>query len=221
MIDKDCFVIADTHFGHTNINMYEPIRKKVSSAYGYNDPDGYLIDAWNQTVSKNDTVFHLGDFCFIHNNILSLSKSLQGKKILLVGNHDKLKDIEYLKKDGWRIIDTIVIDLDNRYEVELILKLKNKQYSLSKKLQKLLCCYICDIEEKRVMFSHFPLFDDNEHDVKFKPITDVLEEIYLDLNCTHNVHGHIHSKKAKESCCINVSVENFDLKPVKIKEAIK
>ncbi len=221
MIDKESFVIADTHFGHENINKHEPKRKIVASSCGYNDPSKYMIDSWNQTVSQNDTVFHLGDFAFKHNNILSLSKSLQGEKILLVGNHDNFKDIEHLRNDGWKIIDTIVIDLENSYEVELILKIKKIKSTLSQKLQRLLCCYICDIEQKRVMFTHFPLFDDNEYDINFKPITDILEEIYLYLNCDYNIHGHTHSKKAKENCCINVSVENFELKPVKIKELLR
>ncbi len=55
--------------------------------------DMWLIDLWNSQVSKRDTVYILGDFSF-HNaeeNKKLLSK-LNGKKFLILGNHDGNSD---------------------------------------------------------------------------------------------------------------------------------
>jgi calcineurin-like phosphoesterase family protein len=43
-----------------------------------------LINNWNNTVSKNDTVFILGDF-----GDLSYAKFLNGEKILIKGNYER------------------------------------------------------------------------------------------------------------------------------------
>jgi calcineurin-like phosphoesterase family protein len=55
--------------------------------------DKWLIDLWNSQVSKKDVVYILGDFSF-HNaeeNKRLLSK-LNGKKFLILGNHDGNSD---------------------------------------------------------------------------------------------------------------------------------
>ena len=54
-----------------------------------------IINNWNNVVSPNDYVFHLGDFCFggvpVWDKCLD---SLNGRKFLVLGNHDfkNLKD---------------------------------------------------------------------------------------------------------------------------------
>lgn len=51
--------------------------------------DNWLMDMWNQTVDKNDFVYVLGDFSFhtaAYNK--SLLSKLNGKKFLILGNHD-------------------------------------------------------------------------------------------------------------------------------------
>jgi calcineurin-like phosphoesterase family protein len=49
-----------------------------------------IIQNWNRCVSPNDTVYHLGDFCFAKTSqqIDEVGKRLNGKKILIAGNHD-------------------------------------------------------------------------------------------------------------------------------------
>lgn len=58
------FITADTHFGHININLYEPSRISKAQMEDFRDFDEYMIDEWNDTVSNNDAVLHLGDFAF-------------------------------------------------------------------------------------------------------------------------------------------------------------
>lgn len=78
------FVTSDLHFGHKNIIKYE---NRPYENIEQMDKD--LIKKWNDTVEKDDTVYVLGDFSWYRgektNEIL---KQLNGKKILIIGNHD-------------------------------------------------------------------------------------------------------------------------------------
>ena len=53
------YITADTHFGHTNINLYEPTRMSKAQMEGYDTFDEYMIDIWNDTVRDNDKILHL------------------------------------------------------------------------------------------------------------------------------------------------------------------
>ena len=214
-IDSNTWIIADTHFGHENINIHEPIRKQQAYQNGFSSSDEYMIYQWNSIVKEGDTVFHLGDFAFKHKDIKKLSERLNGDKILLVGNHDKDKDTKILKSIGVGLVDSVMIDVKHPHIDTL-----TQKTSLSTKEQRLLCCYVCDIDNKRVMFTHFPLFDDNPYDESYKPITSILESIYTKLQCDINIHGHTHSKGAKEDFCISACVELNDFKPKRLRDIL-
>lgn len=85
------FFIGDTHFGHKNILKYT--RPQFASIEEHN---AVLIDNWNKTVRPNDTVWHLGDFCFGRLN-LNLAARLNGNKRLVLGNHDMYPATVYLQ----------------------------------------------------------------------------------------------------------------------------
>jgi calcineurin-like phosphoesterase family protein len=55
-----------------------------------------LIKRWNNTVKKTDRVFHLGDFCLGLKENIELARLLNGKKILIKGNHDRTNNQIYL-----------------------------------------------------------------------------------------------------------------------------
>ena len=80
------FFIADTHFGHEKIIMMcdRPFDSVKDMEYG-------LIEKWNKKVSDEDTVYMLGDFCFklSKEDAIRILKQLNGKKILIKGNHDR------------------------------------------------------------------------------------------------------------------------------------
>ena len=100
------FVIADTHFGDDNIRKFEnrPFDTVIQMTRG-------LVERWNETVSEEDTVYVLGDFCVESEikNVLA-DKKLNGKIILIVGNHDKGLEDTY-RKYGVEVIEyPIVID---------------------------------------------------------------------------------------------------------------
>lgn len=76
------YITADTYFGHTNINLYEPTRGAKAQKEGYNSFDEYMIDTWNNTVRDIDEILHLGDFAFKDN--YKIAEKLKGNTILLV-----------------------------------------------------------------------------------------------------------------------------------------
>lgn len=51
--------------------------------------DSYMEKVWNDTVSPKDTVYYLGDFTLNPAHYLKVVSRLNGKKILICGNHDK------------------------------------------------------------------------------------------------------------------------------------
>jgi calcineurin-like phosphoesterase family protein len=58
--------------------------------------DRALIQNWNDRVQPDDTVYHLGDFAFgTPAQISDYAKQLNGHKVLIRGNHDRLSDDAY------------------------------------------------------------------------------------------------------------------------------
>lgn len=53
-----------------------------------------MIERWNAKVKSQDTVYHLGDVV-INKKYLHLASRLNGRKILIRGNHDIFSDDEY------------------------------------------------------------------------------------------------------------------------------
>ena len=75
--------------------------------------DGQLIKNWNQLVGHEDTVIHLGDFCF--GDVKQWEKyrnQLNGKIILIKGNHDKLQNgqIDHLFEEIYDYLEIKVKD---------------------------------------------------------------------------------------------------------------
>ena len=78
------FFVADTHFGHEAM-----IRFENRPFENTKDMEWQLIKNWNEVVDSEDRVYVLGDFAFGDKaEVTRLCRSLNGKKILVLGNHD-------------------------------------------------------------------------------------------------------------------------------------
>jgi calcineurin-like phosphoesterase family protein len=79
------FFTADTHFGHGNI--IDHCGRPFENAY---EMDKEMVRRWNAVVKETDTVYHLGDVAL---GMIGIAKGnierLNGKIILIKGNHDK------------------------------------------------------------------------------------------------------------------------------------
>lgn len=94
---NDVFLISDPHFSHANIctfflNNGEPARP-------FDDidvMDETIISNFNKMVTNSDKTYFLGDVVFSKAK-LNILERMNGKKVLILGNHDKHKTIDYLK----------------------------------------------------------------------------------------------------------------------------
>ena len=84
------FITSDTHFNHENIIKY--CNRPFASVVEMNQA---LIDNWNRVVRPQDTIIHCGDFAFTRANkkvaattVSTFVHKLNGRKILILGNHD-------------------------------------------------------------------------------------------------------------------------------------
>jgi calcineurin-like phosphoesterase family protein len=105
---------ADLHLGHANIVPYT--HRPFKDVHEMNET---LIKNWNSRVKPEDTVFHVGDFCFknsaggksgegmIHKASFYRDK-LNGNIIFIKGNHDRNNSVK-------TIIDRIVIKYGPHY----------------------------------------------------------------------------------------------------------
>jgi len=79
------FFTADHHFGHANV-----IRHCNRPFQSVAEMDEVLIENWNAAVGQHDTVHILGDL-FFRNKVPAgeYLQRLNGRKHLIIGNHDK------------------------------------------------------------------------------------------------------------------------------------
>lgn len=77
------FFTSDQHFGHFNII------RLCSRPFGtVEEMDEALLSKWNAKVKADDTVYILGDLFFRAAKVEPILKALNGRKLLIVGNHD-------------------------------------------------------------------------------------------------------------------------------------
>ena len=85
------FLVADLHFNHMAMINFSETRSHFQDVDEMNET---IIENWNAVVRKKDLVYLLGDVAFSSGKkTRELIKRLNGRIILIKGNHDKQKDI--------------------------------------------------------------------------------------------------------------------------------
>lgn len=157
------FFTSDTHFGHKNIIAYSnrPFRD-------YEEMDWNIVNNWNHTVSTTDVVYHLGDVAMGPSDRWdTILKSLNGYKILVVGNHDRIfKGMSKSQNDKW----------EEKYHEWFDEVWDNMSIGLS--------------DNTIVNLSHFP-YDGDSHD------GDRYTQFRLEDRGTPLIHGHTHAEYEK------------------------
>lgn len=98
------YFTADTHFCHTNIIN---LSKRPFVPYNSKHMNQSLVTYWNEVISDNDIVYHLGDFGLGRRKDLQwILDSLNGEKHLILGNHDKRNGVQ--KLSGWQSISNYI-----------------------------------------------------------------------------------------------------------------
>ncbi|MDE5592940.1 MAG: metallophosphoesterase family protein [Clostridiales bacterium] len=85
------YFTSDLHLGHKNCIDF--CARPFASV---DEMDEALISGWNNRVKNDDTVYIVGDLVWESSDPLKYVTRLNGKKILIIGNHD----VKWLKRYG-------------------------------------------------------------------------------------------------------------------------
>ena len=205
-IDETTYVVSDTHLFHDKIVEYEPCRKRCFSE-GFPSHEDCIIEKWNSVVGEGELILHLGDFLFKPQFYLEFTEFLNGRKILIGGNHDaKGKFLENYKRYFEAVVaqGKVVIVSDHGMEI-----IKTKHPLVNGIVKK--------IKGLKILFSHYPVYlPDGIH----SKASSQLAEVFKEFNCDLNIHGHVHSKTINHPLLVNASLEVLNLKPVRLIELI-
>lgn len=200
------FFTSDQHFGHANILKFEA--EKRVDAYGrtfktVDQMNDFLVDCWNADVGEDDEVYCLGDFSFKLHTIREVLPFLNGKKILICGNHDP-----FFKK-------MVVGKVDEARELALEAGFSEIHMQLDIELP----------EIGLVRLSHFPYKPDDLNGLPalelrlMEHCPKVGKEKFL-------LHGHVHStwqerKYPGKPWMLNVGVDLWGMRPVQEKLVVE
>ena len=175
------FLTSDTHFRHKNILEYcgRPF-------FSMEHMERELIRNWNSVVGVDDTVYHLGDFSMNHKYHADIVPQLNGKKILVLGNHDKsgpgcgsskFNEMKptYLSYSWYDVVLNTILIHPDLGEVNL---------------------------------SHFPTIGGGDHG------EERFTKHRLPSDTKYVLCGHVHENWKKNKQCINVGVDVWDYRPV-------
>lgn len=180
--DQVDFVTSDHHFGHARIN--ELAGRPFATV---EDMDAVLVARWNEVVPPGAVVLHLGDVALgpIEQS-LALTAQLNGHRLLVPGNHDRVATATQsgraiarfaptYEAAGWTILPEIV---EGRRR------------------------------GRRLAASHYPYRGDS-HDV------DRLAKHRRVDDGTPLLHGHTHSRtRGPDGNQFHVGVDAFDFYPI-------
>ena len=189
---------SDTHYSHRNSMRY---CGRPFLTVGKCDEE--MIKRWNKVVAPEDTVYHLGDVSMHTAPIKRILPQLNGKKILIIGNHDTIHPY-FIKTRGQSFVDKMRKDYESAGFAEI--------YD-SGHIIELLDPY--SYVPWKVRLSHFPTknaydaYHSDKHDA-FKPEDDGML----------NICGHVHQAWLRNGNNINVGVDVWDFTPVSANDVL-
>ncbi len=88
-LNENTLFTADTHFDHK-------FAAQMRHFDNTDDMNRAIVSDWNNKVSEQDTIIHAGDFCWHKRTIKNILPRLNGRIILVLGNHDRSMEKEYI-----------------------------------------------------------------------------------------------------------------------------
>lgn len=180
------FYTSDTHYGHRNVIAYS--NRPFANI---EEMDEVLVTNWNTVVKPQDTVFHLGDVSFSSRpRTKEIVQSLNGHKILIMGNHDLPRSVDFWHEAGFEEVHKLGY---------------GKTYEAGPNLQ------LCHYPHRERMDE----YDNRNHLKEHAPGGSVLS-----LSSTTLLHGHVHDKWKFKPGMINVGVDVWNYVPVTLERML-
>lgn len=173
------FYTSDTHFGHARI--IELCERPFGSVA---EMDDLMVEWWNLTVKPSDIVYHMGDVTSGSFGPLEHIQKLNGRKILIAGNHDACNP---LHRDWVKHLPKY---LDAGFEAVMPFMRRK----------------VAGIE---FLMSHFPYQGAGDHTEGERYSQYRLPDLGLPL-----VHGHVHTLFKEQGRGLNVGVDQWNFVPV-------
>ncbi len=171
---------ADLHLGHANIIRY--CERPFADAEAMNRS---LVQGWNDTVGADDKVWVLGDVALGEiSETLTMIAELNGRKLLLAGNHDRCWAGHGRRAEGWT----------ERYLDAGFAEVHQGQIRLPVAGTDVLAC-------------HFPYRGDSHDQDRYTEHRPVDRGQWL-------LHGHVHERWRQWGRMINVGVDVWGYRPV-------
>ncbi|MGN0515747.1 metallophosphoesterase [Eubacterium sp.] len=197
------FAIADTHLSFGT-------DKPMDSFPGWNDYVDRIEKNWNKIVTADDTVVIAGDISWAMNfdelkADFDFIEKLNGKKIILKGNHDywwntSKKMNDFIESQGYK---TISILFNNSYDVDGIsicgsrgwlfdVDDEHDEKVLNREVGRIRLSLDSAVNDEKIVFLHYPPVTT---DTKCDEILNLLKE-YGIKKC---YYGHLHGIAAKKA----------------------
>lgn len=245
VINGETFIISDTHFGHSRVLMFEPIRLEYLSDYNSDviSECQELLELLSTIPSdehrNNNRITELCDFLIPFHD-----KMLAEKWNYTVGVNDTVfclgdfafRGIEEHTKalNGNKILLRGNHDQKNAktyMEAGWKTVIESTQMNLNGRLFEMIPKndiywngFLTEINGFKILFSHYPIYNQsNGWDLKkYGNITDMLEDVFESYGGEINIAGHTHTKLSGFEHGINVSIEHCtSLTPMKISEVLE
>ena len=197
------FAIADTHLSFGT-------DKPMDSFPGWNDYVDRIEKNWNKIVTADDAVVIAGDISWAMNfdelkADFDFIERLNGKKIILKGNHDywwntSKKMNDFIESQGYK---TISILFNNSYDVDGVsicgsrgwlfdVDDEHDEKVLNREVGRIRLSLESAVNDEKIVFLHYPPVTT---DTKCDEILDLLKE-YGIKKC---YYGHLHGIAAKKA----------------------
>lgn len=108
---------ADQHFFHKNMCKPDFFGGDFKRPYSQEKQmREYMIQKFNSKVQPNDWVIHGGDFAMIgrsqQDKLKPIVDRLNGRHILVLGNHDEIKPFNYIKIGFTQVTTSVIMEMD-------------------------------------------------------------------------------------------------------------
>jgi calcineurin-like phosphoesterase family protein len=156
------FFASDYHFFHTNV-----IKHDSRPFKDIDEMNKQLIQNWNEVVTKDDTVFYLGDISWAgFQKTKEIVDQLNGKIHFIMGNHDNYKVIS--KLDRFETISGLM---------DIYVKDEDVQDKKMGPLQHIVLCHYPMASWNRQHYGSWHLFGHTHHWF-YKGESEINKELY-------------------------------------------
>lgn len=198
---QTCWIIADTHFGDKNMQLY----------WNYPEPEE-IVKNINSCVGKKDMLIILGDV-----GDTRYVSDLKGYKVLVMGNHDKGKSNYYREHQIFVYDSTILGDYNSFVE--------GTEYTSNMKIT---VTHEYDTQHKP--FDYWKVDYDNQlFDEVYSGPLMIGQKLLLShepityIPGIFNLHGHFHCGALSENDdkSLNLCADKLDFKPLNFNQWLK